>query len=165
MRSARPLVTPPGATAPSTVGTARCAQQQIIVYGLFELPFGRNKAYLNNVNAFVNQVVSGIQISPVINYSSGLPFTFDYSTCGADVPITGSAPPCYVNGLPAAFHPHVTGFPGNNLMFYQPYNLTANSYPFQLPGLDQIGNCRAQHRLRSALLQYGPLHSEELPHP
>jgi hypothetical protein len=112
-------------------------QQQIIVYGLFELPFGRNKAFLNHANGIVNQAVSGIQISPVVNFSSGLPFNLNYSTCSNNVP---SSAPCYVNGLPSAFHPKVTGFPGNNLMFYNPYTLTANSYPFQLPGLDQIGN-------------------------
>jgi hypothetical protein len=112
-------------------------QQQIIVYGLFELPFGRNKAFLNHANAFVNQAVSGIQISPVINYSSGLPFTLNYSTCSVNVP---SSAPCYVNGNARAFHPAVTGFPGNNLMFYSPYTLTASSGPFQIPALDQIGN-------------------------
>ncbi|HWZ52240.1 MAG TPA: TonB-dependent receptor [Granulicella sp.] len=112
-------------------------QQQIIVYGLFELPFGRNKPFLSHANGFVNQAVSGIQISPVVNFSSGLPFTLNYSSCSNNVP--GGAP-CYVNGLPGAFHPHVTGFPGNKLSFYNPYTLTANSYPFQLPTLDQIGN-------------------------
>jgi Carboxypeptidase regulatory-like domain/TonB dependent receptor len=111
-------------------------QQQIIVYGLFQLPFGRNKAYLNHLNAVLNQVVSGIEISPIVNYSSGLPFTLNYSSCSNNVP--GGAP-CYVNGQAGAFHPHVTGFPGNNLAFYGPYTLSANSYPFQLPSLDQIG--------------------------
>jgi Carboxypeptidase regulatory-like domain len=112
-------------------------QQQIIVYGLFELPFGKGKAFLSHANAFVNQAVSGIQISPVLNYSSGLPFTLGYSTCSNDVP---SDAPCYVNGNKNAFHPHVTGFPGNSLSFYSPYTLTGNSTPFQVPGLDQIGN-------------------------
>jgi hypothetical protein len=112
-------------------------QQQIIVYGLFQLPFGTNKPFLNHTNAIIRQAVSGIEISPVINYSSGLPFTLNYSTCSANVP--GSAP-CYVNGNSRAFHPQVTGIPGNSLSFYNPYNLTGSSNPFYIPSLDQIGN-------------------------
>jgi hypothetical protein len=112
-------------------------QQQIIVYGLLELPFGKNKPFLSHANAVVNQIVSGIQISPVINYSSGLPFSLEYSTCSNNLP--GSAP-CYVNGNLHAFHPHVTGFPGNNLSYFNAYTLTSNSAPFQIPALDQIGN-------------------------
>jgi hypothetical protein len=112
-------------------------QQQIIVYGLLELPFGKNKPILSHANAVVNQIVSGIQISPVINYSSGLPFSLEYSTCSNNLP--GSAP-CYVNGNLHAFHPQVTGFPGNNLSYFNAYKLTSSSAPFQIPALDQIGN-------------------------
>ena len=112
-------------------------QQQIIVYGLFELPFGRNKLLLSNANRVVNQIVSGIQISPVINYSSGLPFTLTYSTCSQQVP---SDAPCRVNGDTRRFHSQETGIPGNNLLFYQTYNIDSGNGPFLRPGLDQIGN-------------------------
>src|SRR5207245_3012333 len=60
-------------------------QQQIIVYGLYELPFGRNKPFLGNANGVVNQIVGGWQLSPVLNYSSGLPFTLSYSSCNASI--------------------------------------------------------------------------------
>jgi hypothetical protein len=112
-------------------------QQQIIVYGLFELPFGRNKLLLSHVNGVVNQIVSGIQISPVINYSSGLPFTLTYSSCNQQVV---SDAPCRVNGDTRQFHSKETGIPGNNLLFYQPYNIDSGSGPFTRPALDQIGN-------------------------
>jgi hypothetical protein len=111
-------------------------QQQIIVYGLLQLPFGKNKEFLSHANGIINQIVSGYEISPVINYSSGLPFTLGYSTCSNDLP--GDAP-CYVNGSGGSFHPHVTGIPGNSLSFYQPYTLSSSSAPFSIPGLDQIG--------------------------
>ena len=110
-------------------------QQQVIVYGLFQLPFGRNKAFFSHANSFVNQVVSGFEINPVINYSSGLPFTLAYSTCRADV--TNSAP-CYVSGSARSFSPNVTGYPGSNLSFYSPIAL--GSRGFTRPGLDTIGN-------------------------
>jgi outer membrane receptor protein involved in Fe transport len=109
-------------------------QQQIIIYGLAELPFGRNKLLLSNANAVVNQIVGGWQISPVLNYSSGLPFTLSYSSCNASIP--GSAI-CMVNGQPARFKSHVTGFPGNSLSYYDAQTLGS---VFTAPGLDQIGN-------------------------
>ena len=111
-------------------------RQQIIVYGLLELPFGRGKAFLSNVNPIVNQIVRGIQISPVITYSSGLPFTLSYSTCSQQLP---SGAPCYVNGKPSSFKKHVTGVPGINLKYYDAYNLTGGAGPFSIPALDQIG--------------------------
>ena len=112
-------------------------QQQIIIYGIVELPFGHNKAFLSHSNGIINQMVSGFEVNPVINYSSGLPFTLNYSTSSANVP---SGAPSYVNGDPRQFHPQVTGFPGNGLSFYNAYNLTSGNSPFSIPGLDQIGN-------------------------
>ena len=109
-------------------------QQQIIVYGLYELPFGRNKHFLSDANAVVNQIVGGWQLTPVLNYSSGLPFTLSYSSCNASIP--GSAP-CMVNGNPGSFQRHVTGFPGNNLRFFDAQTLGTT---FTAPGLDEIGN-------------------------
>ncbi len=111
-------------------------EQQVIVYGLFELPFGKNKVLLGRAPGFIQQIVGGIQISPVITYSSGLPFTLGYSTCSQQVPTSA---PCRVNGDTHQFHSQVTGSPGNGLTFYQPVNID-NSSTFTRPGLDQIGN-------------------------
>jgi outer membrane receptor protein involved in Fe transport len=108
-------------------------QQQIILYGLYQLPFGRNKMFLSNVNAVVNQIVGGWELSPVLNYSSGLPFTLSYGSCNASIP--GDAP-CLVNGNPGAFKSNVKGYPGAGLTYFaaQPLGTT-----FTAPGLDQIG--------------------------
>jgi hypothetical protein len=108
-------------------------QQQIIIYGLYELPFGRNRMFLSNANAVVNQIVNGWQLSPVLNYSSGLPFSLSYGECNASIP--GSAP-CLVNGNPGAFQKNVTGFPGSNLQYFAAQKLGTT---FTAPGLDQIG--------------------------
>ncbi|MEG9438851.1 TonB-dependent receptor [Edaphobacter sp. HDX4] len=109
-------------------------QQQIIVYGLYQLPFGRNKPFLSQANAFVNQIVGGWELAPVLNYSSGLPFTLSYSSCTNSVP---SSAPCYVNGNPGAFQPHISGYPGHNLTYFPGQKLGG---AFTAPGLDQIGN-------------------------
>ena len=123
-------------------------EQQVIVYGLFELPFGRNHAFYGNANGFVNELIGGWQISPIVTYSSGLPFTLSYSNPGSSVP---SDAPNYVNGDPRLLHKHPTGAPGNGLSFYDPIasivdpghadnGHIAPNQIFSEPGLDQIGN-------------------------
>jgi hypothetical protein len=109
-------------------------QQQIIIYGLYQLPFGKNKMFLSHANNLTNEIIGGWQLSPVLNYSSGLPFTLGYSTCGNQIP---GGVPCQVNGNPGAFQPHFSGFPGNGLVYFkaQPLGTT-----FTAPALDQIGD-------------------------
>jgi hypothetical protein len=109
-------------------------EQQVIVYGLFELPFGKNHLFLSKSSGLVNEIVGGWQLSPVITYSGGLPFTLSYSTCASQIP--GDAP-CYVNGDPKSFKKHVTGFPGSGLSYYDKSQWQTT---FTQPGLDQIGN-------------------------
>ncbi|NYF78321.1 TonB-dependent receptor [Granulicella arctica] len=114
-------------------------EQQVVGYGTYELPFGRNKYFLGHANTIVNEVIGGWQFSPVINYSSGLPFTLSYSECGQSIP-TSSAP-CYVNGNAKSLKTKSVGFPGgpNGLSFYNSVVLGGTS-GFSAAGLDQIGN-------------------------
>lgn len=91
-------------------------QQQIILYGLYDLPFGRNQPIAGNANAVANYVIGGWELSPVLNYSSGLPFTLSYGECSNAVP---SSAPCYVNGSPGAFQNHIRGYPGAGLNFFR----------------------------------------------
>jgi len=109
-------------------------QQQVIIYGLYELPFGRNKPFMSNVSSAMNYIVGGWQLSPVLNFSSGLPFSLSYGSCSTSIP--GSAP-CLVNGNPGAFQPSYSGFPGNGLTYFKAQKLGTT---FTAPGLDQIGN-------------------------
>ena len=115
---------------------AQLRRQQLIVYGIFQLPFGHNRPYLSGANGFVNQIVNGWELSPVMTWSSGLPFTLGYSGCHTQVP---SSAPCQVNGNPDSFHRHVLGFPGQGLQYYDAYTLTGSSSPFSVPAVDQIG--------------------------
>ncbi len=109
-------------------------EQQVVGYGLFQLPFGRNRQFFNHTNGFVNAIIGGLQLSPVVTYSSGLPFTLAPPSCPGT---SGTSAPCYVNGNAGRFHSHVTGRPGANLSFYDPVVL---GDVFTVPGLDQIGN-------------------------
>jgi hypothetical protein len=105
-------------------------------YGLYKLPFGNNQALLNHVNGFVNQLVSGFEVSPVVIYQSGLPFTLSFNGCGNDIP--GDAP-CYVNGKSSALKTGASGFAGgpSGVSFYQAQTIGG---AFTDPGLDTIGN-------------------------
>jgi hypothetical protein len=47
---------------------------------VYDLPFGRNKAFLNG-SEFANTIVGGWQVSPVYRYEFGTPFSFSSSTC------------------------------------------------------------------------------------
>ena len=105
-------------------------------YGIYNLPFGRNQQFLSNANGFVNQLVSGWQVSPVVIIQSGLPFTLSFNGCGAEIP--GSAP-CYVNGPSSALKTGAVGYAGGpqGVVFYQAQTLGG---AFTDPGLDTIGN-------------------------
>ncbi len=106
-------------------------RQQVIVYGMFELPFGRNKLLLSHANGLINQVVGGWQISPVVNYSSGLPFTLNFSNCTIS---NVSGAPCYVNGNPRSFHAQISGSPGNGLLYYPKFATSNGGNTFTAPG-------------------------------
>jgi len=66
-----------------------------IAYGLYELPFGRNRMFYSDAPRWMDYIIGGWQVSPVLNWSGGLPFTLNYGECSLFIP--GSAP-CYPNG-------------------------------------------------------------------
>lgn len=110
-------------------------EQQIVGYGIFQLPFGRDRQFFSHANGFVNAVIGGIQVSPVVTYASGLPFTLNPPNCPGTA---GTSAPCYLNGDRTRFHSHITGRPGNKLSFYDTIPID-NGGAFSTPGLDQIG--------------------------
>jgi hypothetical protein len=107
-------------------------------YGLYKLPFGHNQPYLSHTNGFVNALVGGFEISPVVIFQSGLPFTLSYGECSQVVP--GSAP-CYVNGPSSALKTGKSGFAGGSgtsaPTWYAQQTLGST---FTAPALDTIGN-------------------------
>ena len=121
-------------------------------YGLWRLPFGKGQLFAHDVNGWVNGVIGGWQIDPVVSFQSGLPFGLGYSDCGASIP--GDAP-CQPNGDPSHLPLSVQGVPGQGVTMFAPVispgdvaagrNLctaTGVSGGFTCPGLDQIGNIK-----------------------
>ncbi len=83
-------------------------EQQFVVYGLYQLPFGRKQMLLSDAPRVLDEIVGGWEFSPVLNWSSGLPFTLGVGGgCGASVP--GSAP-CYPIGKGNSVHTNLTSF-------------------------------------------------------
>ena len=52
--------------------------------GIYELPFGKGKKYLNGANKAANFIVGGWQMNTIYQWQSGLPFTPTYRDCNAD---------------------------------------------------------------------------------
>jgi hypothetical protein len=117
-------------------------EQEIVAYGSYELPFGRGHLIGGNVPRFVNELITGYQISPVVTYASGLPFTLGYNECNTVIP-TASAP-CYVNGDNRNLKLSIgkLNTTSHNRLGYHGATVPLNQQPFQsftAPGLDQIG--------------------------
>lgn len=129
-------------------------EQQVVTYGLYELPFGRNKQFLSKSSRFVDEIVGGWQLSPVINLSSGLPYSLSMSNCASSVGGSGlgsgstaTSAPCFPIGNPGNFKTHLGTF--NSDTHSRPYfagystlcpSSGTNAGGFTCPGLDQIGN-------------------------
>ncbi|HUY82394.1 MAG TPA: TonB-dependent receptor [Acidobacteriaceae bacterium] len=124
-----------------------------VTYGMYDLPFGRNQRFLAGAPTYVNEVIGGWELSPVINISSGLPFTLGMNNCASSV--GGTSAPCYPNGSSSHLHMHLGKF--NPVTHLRPYFSSvetgsntlcpSNSDPtgtpaggFTCPALDQIGN-------------------------
>jgi outer membrane receptor protein involved in Fe transport len=103
------------------------------MYGLYQIPLGKGKQFLNGVNHAEDLAVGGYEISATGSVDSGLPFSLGLNSC----PGTPGDVPCEPNAsgkLPTNLSKFV---PGTGWTFYQPQTLGGT---FTQPGLDQIGN-------------------------
>jgi Carboxypeptidase regulatory-like domain/TonB dependent receptor len=55
-----------------------------VVAGVWDLPFGRNKAIGSDVPGWVNQIIGGFTLNGTLTWQQGLPFTPNYANCGTD---------------------------------------------------------------------------------
>jgi len=138
-------------------------RKQLIVYGLYQLPFGHNQQFYSSAPGWVNQIIGGWQISPVLNWSSGLPFTLSYGECNLSIP--GGGAPCYPNGTASTLKTNLGSYDpiahrrlyynGASTPLVQTVSTPAGCTPgtagcttsllytpfsgFSAPGLDQVG--------------------------
>ena len=112
---------------------------------LYELPIGRGRQFMGDMNRFADAILGGWQLSTITNVSSGLPFTASYSECGQDRD-TG---PCRPNRV-GSFSTSVGSLNINGGSPYRTYftpvaPLTANglaSGAFSRPAVGTFGGSR-----------------------
>jgi hypothetical protein len=65
-------------------------RHRIVVSGIYELPFGHGRSFLNSSNGLVNGIAGGWDISAIVQAQSGYPFsvlsTNDFSNTGSPAP-------------------------------------------------------------------------------
>jgi hypothetical protein len=119
--------------------------QQLTVYGSYDLPFGRGKQFAQNVNHLVDLLIGGYQLSDVTNWSGGLPFTVSYNECGSNVNTTpnpatsGGCVPNAVTKMPTKLTAFVPGSNGTGTRTFYPKHSLGDGI-FSDPGLDNYGN-------------------------
>lgn len=125
-----------------------------VLSGLYDLPFGKNKMFLNSSNRLVNYAIGGWQLNGTSTWESGLPFTPTYAECGSDQDIDsnfatpGTSSDCRPNktGSSSAFSLNAGSYDAatHSRRFFTPVApLTANgaqSGPFVRPAFGTIGN-------------------------
>jgi hypothetical protein len=121
--------------------------QQLVVYGSYDLPFGKGKQYAPGVNRATDLIIGGWQLSSNINWSGGLPFTLSYNECGSNVNDTpnpgtsGGCDPSVVKGGHMSTHltSFVAGSNGTGIRTFYPQHSLGDGL-FVNPGLDHFGN-------------------------
>jgi len=120
--------------------------QSLVSYGSYDLPFGKGKQFATNANGITDAIIGGFQLSYVLNWSGGLPYSINMGggfgnnqDCNHNT--GGSAAPCRPN-TSGKIKTSLTkakvsgGTVSRDLWTPQPQL-------FSFPGLDVIGNAGA----------------------
>ena len=138
-------------------------EQEFQLYGNYNLPFGRNQKFFNNVPTWANYLIGGYQAAGSLNWSSGLPFTPSYGECG--IRHTERPLPTQQGGRHYADASHLFqhGIPLADVLRALPCfwstRIDQRTVFQALPR--SIRHCWAQHLLRSIVLQYRHVRIEE----
>jgi outer membrane receptor protein involved in Fe transport len=121
--------------------------QQITGYGSYDLPFGKGKQYAAGVNHLTDLLIGGYQLSAVLDWSGGLPFTLAYNEAGTNLPtgsvVSNGSAPTYPSAMGGA-HMKTSLTGTGTRTYYQAQTTNLLTDPgtgiFTDPGLDTIGN-------------------------
>jgi hypothetical protein len=114
--------------------------QQLTLYGSYDLPFGKGKQYLPGVGRAGDLVVGGWQLSDVSQWSGGLPFTLGYNESGNNIN-DGPGDPSQTQKLGTStskFNPYTKSRCMFDCPGTTPHSLGDGT--FVNPGLDTFGN-------------------------
>ncbi|WP_081823643.1 TonB-dependent receptor [Pseudacidobacterium ailaaui] len=124
-----------------------------VLSGLYELPFGKNKPWLNTSNRWINYAVGGWQLAGTTTWESGLPFTPTYAECAQDQDIDtnfstpGASSDCRPDKVPGGSIAMQVGSLNpatHSRSYFSPVaaltSAGASSGPFVRPAFGTIGN-------------------------
>jgi outer membrane receptor protein involved in Fe transport len=112
--------------------------QQIVLYGSYDFPFGKGKQYMAGANHATDLLVGGWQVSDVSNWSGGLPFTLSYNESGSNIN-DGPGDPSQSKKMATSLTAYVpNGHGQGSRSFYPAHSLGDGT--FVNPGLDTFGN-------------------------
>jgi hypothetical protein len=106
---------------------------------VIDLPFGRKQPHLGNLPSWADGVLGGWTLASSTIVRSGLPFTPQYSSCGADID-TGPCRPnrvgkVHIIGSPSHWYTTTDGIP------LQPHGTPGDTIgPWQRPAPGTFGN-------------------------
>ncbi len=75
-------------------------RQAFVFAGTYDFPFGKGKMLGGNAHGWMNQAIGGWELNSSLMLQGGLPFTPNYTSCGADQDLGI----CFVNKTGAGFH-------------------------------------------------------------
>ncbi|HTX76234.1 MAG TPA: TonB-dependent receptor [Terracidiphilus sp.] len=112
--------------------------QQFILYGSYDLPFGKGRQFVSNANHALDLIIGGWQLSDTMNIAGGLPFSLSYNECGSNI-ADGPCTPNQSGNLQTDLSGAQTNSGGTiTRNYYQASTLGGGL--FTNPGLDTIGN-------------------------
>jgi hypothetical protein len=107
---------------------------------LYEIPVGRGRTYLTDVNRIVDYVIGGWRLTSNTNWSGGLPFTPSYKDCSADQDVGV----CRPNSASGSFPLGAKRAANGSISWFTPVSeLTTNGATagiFQRPAAGTLGN-------------------------
>jgi hypothetical protein len=112
--------------------------QQFILYGSYDLPFGKNRQFVSGANHALDLIIGGWQISDTMNIAGGLPFTLGYNECGSNIANGPCTPDASGTMSTSLSGPQFNSGGTINRTYYQAHSLGDGL--FSNPGLDHIGN-------------------------
>jgi hypothetical protein len=109
------------------------ATHVISAYAIYDLPFGRGKAFGHDMNKIVDAVVGGWEVSPLVSWRTGWPLPVFGGQDNTTTNSRGFRPDC--NSIPSTSD---TRIPGVGVQWF------TNNGNFTQPAPGQFGNCAPQ---------------------
>ena len=113
--------------------------QQLSGYGSYDIPLGRGKRYMPKARAWLNRIIGHYQLSAILNWAGGLPFSVTYAECDNNLPYDAPCMPNSTGRMKTGLSGFIPSAQGTGTRtFYQEQTLDGGV--FSNPGLDTIGN-------------------------